>query len=262
MSGRRSIAVCTRLHYSNSMTAAVDVAKIVRFLDSAGRYADAVVVAFGGTDAQLAELQACVDGWVGGERPAVTVLPVRPWGQFVGPLNALLGWVVQGSWDLACFQSLEVRIDDPAAVLALAGAVEPDTLVAGAALCGHAFAVGTHAVNGRTVPWNTLAVWDARKLGLLGFPLVADGRPGEGGFEGGVEEVAAVCSLQRLRPSDTRVKLLRIASLATSWDVLFADPERAAWHDRKMVSKVTRPQAQLEAMGIFAGDVTHIDLAC
>ncbi len=42
------------------------------------------------------------------------------------------------------------------------------------------------ALTGRTVPWNTFAVWRVRELALLGFPLVGDGTAEDRGI-GGVE---------------------------------------------------------------------------
>lgn len=45
----------------------------------------------------------------------------------------------------------------------------PDDLVVGAALAGHAFQGGqTVELTGVTTPWNTLALWDVRKLAKLG----------------------------------------------------------------------------------------------
>jgi hypothetical protein len=44
---------------------------------------------------------------------------------------------------------------------------------------------------------------------------------------------------------------------AMSWNTTFADPARQAYHQRKMQSKVSRPAAQLQALGISAGVVRH-----
>jgi len=54
-------------------------------------------------------------------------------------------------------------------------------IVAGPALPGHAAltATGTTAITGRTIPWNTYALWDVRSLALTGFPLVTEGVHGE-----------------------------------------------------------------------------------
>ena len=42
-----------------------------------------------------------------------------------------------------------------------------------------------------------------------------------------------------------------------AWDTKFEDPERQAYHDRKMKSKDIRPAKQLAAMGILSGTVVH-----
>lgn len=41
-------------------------------------------------------------------------------------------------------------------------------------------------VRGRTVPWNTFAIWDVGALGTTGFPLIGDGVAGRRDI-GGVE---------------------------------------------------------------------------
>jgi hypothetical protein len=41
-------------------------------------------------------------------------------------------------------------------------------------------------VRGRTVPWNTFAIWDVNALGTTGFPLIGDGVAGRREI-GGVE---------------------------------------------------------------------------
>jgi hypothetical protein len=50
-----------------------------------------------------------------------------------------------------------------------------DALVVGSVLEGHDFRVGYNQLRGRTTPWNTLAVWDVKKLSVFGFPLIGDG---------------------------------------------------------------------------------------
>jgi hypothetical protein len=60
------------------------------------------------------------------------------------------------------------------------------TLVVGWALEGHDFLVGDRMLTGRTVPWNTLALWAVDKLGWTGFPMIGDGIAGNRQM-GGVE---------------------------------------------------------------------------
>jgi hypothetical protein len=57
-------------------------------------------------------------------------------------------------------------------------------------LSGHEFSEGEQIARGRTVPWNTFAVWSIRELALTGFPLVGDGYPARDdapAIPGGVE---------------------------------------------------------------------------
>merc|ERR1719181_857769 len=52
-----------------------------------------------------------------------------------------------------------------------------NVLVVGPVLDGHVFQAGEQPLNGRTTPWNTLALWSVRKLALTGFLCIADGLP-------------------------------------------------------------------------------------
>eukprot|EP00438_Fugacium_kawagutii_P024755 Skav213505 [mRNA] locus=scaffold3849:268322:291457:- [translate_table: standard] len=54
---------------------------------------------------------------------------------------------------------------------------DADTLVVGPAMDGHRFRPGERILDGRTSPWNTLALWSVRKLALTGFLCIADGLP-------------------------------------------------------------------------------------
>ena len=98
-------------------------------------------------------------------------------------------------------------------------------------------------LTGRTVPWNTLAVWSVTKLALTGFPFVADGlhplndnRTGGIG-PAGVEESLAVALLQRALSEERAVaKLVRVGGV--TWETDFGGDEgRREWHERKMRSR-------------------------
>lgn len=107
---------------------------------------------------------------------ALTVLHVPVWGAFVPALNTLLGEAQRQGRKYVLYQSLEVLC--PAPVLRqLLDHFTPDTLVVGPVLDGHSFEPGEQPLNGRTTPWNTLALWSMRKLGLTGFLSIADGMP-------------------------------------------------------------------------------------
>eukprot|EP00927_Polykrikos_kofoidii_P041948 TRINITY_DN3582_c0_g1_i5.p1 TRINITY_DN3582_c0_g1~~TRINITY_DN3582_c0_g1_i5.p1 ORF type:complete len:842 (+),score=109.48 TRINITY_DN3582_c0_g1_i5:98-2527(+) len=122
--------------------------------------------------------EATVRGIVEEETPDlnVHVLSVPCWGAFVPALNTLLGFAQAKSFRYILFQSLEVRCG-PAVLTRLLDFFTRDTLVVGPEMPGHAFSLGEAALNGRTVPWNTLALWSVRKLALTGFLSIADGMP-------------------------------------------------------------------------------------
>ena len=48
-------------------------------------------------------------------------------------------------------------------------------MVIGPVMAGHDFRGGDVPVTGRTVPWNTFAIWNLNILALSGFPLIGDG---------------------------------------------------------------------------------------
>ena len=116
---------------------------------------------------------------------SIDIVKVSPWGNFIPALNALVSWAaattVSSVNPLLLFISAETQLT-AASVDALCEHMDATTLVAGARLQGHDYqsepSSGSAKVvelNGRTTPWNTAAVWNLRKLSLLGFPLVAEG---------------------------------------------------------------------------------------
>jgi len=138
------------------------------------------------------------------------------------------------------------------------------TLCVGAALPGHDFTIGNNKrviLTGRTTPWNTLALWNAAKLALTGFPMVGEGvhyDSSDGSkIEGGVEEVSTIALLQTLLPSGTaEAKLIMVPGV--DWEQRFEDEERRKWHAHKMQSKLSRPAKHLELMGLQnKGTVLH-----
>ena len=207
----------------------------------------------------------------------VRVVAVTPWGMFVPGLNAL----VQLSLDLGCdhllFSSVETDVSIEG-VSALRQRMTADTLVVGAAFGDHAFQRGVRSkagasttldtgtteyyLAGDTCPWNTLALWHAPTLALVGFLGVSEGLDvANNRADGGVEEMAAIAVLQLMHPRRSRAELCKVPGLA--WDVasFSSDPARKEWHARKMASKVSRPAAQLAQLpGVPPGLVHHADL--
>jgi hypothetical protein len=213
------------------------------------------------------------------------VLPVTPWGKFVPALNALVQFAAasvnpplhEKHSDPSCcrhqilFCSAETACSAQA-VQTLQSHLRPDTAVVGACLPGHEYK-GTATttisdddnnepiiaeLNGRTSPWNTLALWNLRKLALTGFLLVSDGllSDDESDPSFGIEEVVATCLLQKLLGAEqAKSKLVQLTS-EVDWNQEFDDPARQKWHEQKMASKLSRANRQLELTGL-SGVVHH-----
>jgi MFS family permease len=231
------------------------------------------------------------------------VLHVPCWGTFVPALNVLLDHSQRTGMTHILYQSLEV-VCDPAVLQQMQNHFGPDVLVVGPELPGHTFEEGEQMLNGRTTPWNTLALWSVRKLALTGFLRIADGLPQGGAANAelveptspkrqlsveeaeiagellgsdtwwarqvtpaairdkdvpaGVEEVTAIALLQHLlgRGHAIAVLLKLPDNLAekVSWKSDWGgDERRKQWHEYKMKSKVSRPQAQL--LQLFKGSL-------
>jgi hypothetical protein len=197
----------------------------------------------------------------------IHILPVTPWGKFVPALNALVRYAhAEIQADYILMVSAEVSAS-PASIQALYNHCQEVTaddgsyvLVAGAALNGHLYDVpaaehskgvrNSRPLNGRTCPWNTLAMWNLSKLILTGFLSVSDI-----GSSAGIEECAVVAIHQQIFPQ-ARAKLVRL--LDVEWQECFADEERRLWHENKMNSKIERAEAQLAMLGLArSGRVEH-----
>jgi hypothetical protein len=224
----------------------------------------------------------------------LTVLAVQPWGKFAPALNALVSWAAANSGPTIGTTSLLVDAPDesfPAilfcsaettvsasAISYLASQLHSDTLVCGAVLPGHDYqgsgsllngnaAMVATELNGRTSPWNTLALWNLRKLALTGFLLVSEGLHAHHDLasSAGVEEVVAIAVLQRvLGPNNAKAKLISLVAAAddqngaaesptrttVDWNPVFSDPARQEWHEKKMKSKLERASQQMRLLGL------------
>lgn len=186
------------------------------------------------------------------KKSKIEILPVTPWGKFVPALNALVLYATRiEEADKIMFVSAEVRVSIKT-IETLCQHLDNDenVIVAGAAMNGHLYAGKDMLVelNGRTTPWNTMAIWNLKKLSLTGFVPCSDL-----GFSAGVEECAAIAILQKLFPSSV-AKLVQLDDVA--WNEIFEDEERRKWHEQKMKSKVERPKQQLEKLQL-SGTVFH-----
>ena len=143
----------------------------------------------------------------------IEILPVTPWGKFVSALNALVLYAIHQQADKIMFVSAEVKVSANSIQTLCQQLDNDDTvIVAGAAMNGHLFneASGAEAIdlNGRTTPWNTLAVWDLSKLSMTGFVLCSDLGP-----SAGVEECVAIAMIQKLFPA-SKAKLVKLDDVA------------------------------------------------
>lgn len=254
-----SLVIGTRLHLGNALTAPDDLtSKIAHFHQFCTSQGALGIIAVDATpklehynlvDA-VSQICATLD-----ER--IHVLPVTPWGKFVPALNTLVSYARNQHADRILFISAETSAD-PEDIQQLLTHLEPDTLVVGARLPGHAFRGPCGALSGTTSPWNTLAVWDLKKLALTGFQLVSDGLLTDDKEEPsfGVEEVVAIALLQKVMGKENaKAKLVSLKNV--DWRVdSFEDPERRKWQEEKMKSKDIRAQRQLDLMGL-AGEVYH-----
>lgn len=102
------------------------------------------------------------------------VLHVPMWGAFVPALNTLLGDAQRRGMNYVLYQSLEVNCE-PLVLQRMLDHHTSDTLVVGPELEGHLWKQGEQPLNGRSSPWNTLALWNLRKLALTGFLSIAEG---------------------------------------------------------------------------------------
>lgn len=243
-----NIVIATRLHLGKATSPPTDE-KLASLVQSFGQMAEAVensipVIAVDSTpkiegyDYPDAIRQALP------KDSKIQILPVTPWGMFTPALNALVTYAVEANCNLILFCSAEIKASKEA-IDKLCQQVDQDTIVAGAALPGHLYSPGTQQLNGRTCPWNTLAVWDVKKISLTGFQLCSDL-----GATAGVEECAAVGLLQKLFPSST-AKLIKLDEI--QWEQEFEDEERRKWHEYKMKSKLDRAQVQMEQLGLASG---------
>ncbi|KAJ3290584.1 hypothetical protein HDU76_007376, partial [Blyttiomyces sp. JEL0837] len=91
-----------------------------------------------------------------------------------------------------------------------------DTLVVGKCFGDHEFHTTEDSeavlpLTGITTPWNTLAIWNVRKLALTGFLAVAEGFAAFATV-GGVEEVSVIALHQLLHPTTSKAKLAKFKS--------------------------------------------------
>ena len=195
------------------------------------------------------------------------ILEVSPWGNFIPALNALTSWSCQHQVKygntVIMFISAETTLTKEAATEMIKH-MSDDTLVVGAALPGHDYQGNGNKngvevrLDGRTCPWNTVAMWNLDKLPLLGFPLVAEGlyQLEDGSMvSGGIEEFSAILLQQKMNPNNSKAKLVKVPGV--EWEQNFEDEERKKWHEAKMNSKASRAEVHRSVIGGGEGTVIH-----
>lgn len=185
----------------------------------------------------------------------IELLHVQNWMGYTHPLNMSVERALALNTRKMLFQSIEVDIslDD---VEILQTYLDEKTLVVGGKLNEkHGSEYGENEIHGWNCPWNTLALWDLEKLALTGFLSVSSGNVN--GVEGGIEELATISLLQKLKPSEMNAKLVSLPSLF--WETSWTCRERERYHQRKMDSKDERAKVQLEKLNIEPGKVLILE---
>ncbi|TYZ68925.1 hypothetical protein PybrP1_009105 [[Pythium] brassicae (nom. inval.)] len=282
-----SLVVATRVHWSThrllpheQLDVDAELRPLLAFCARAASFAAGALVAVGvppaasdAPDSPLAksafEVVARLRLETASTGARVVVLPLLQWGRFVPALNALVAAAATHfpSARLLLLQSLEV-VADAAAVTFLASRFEVGRdLVVGAALPGHDFRPShgesesesgdTLQLDGRTTPWNTLALWDLARLALVGFPLLGDALTLDAA-SAGVEEVSTIALYQQLFPDASAAKLCAVPGIEWRVDGFDSD-ERRSWQERKMASKLQRAETQIAHFGLAKrGTVRHV----
>jgi len=249
---KSKIMVGTRIHRKNAKPdEPINMEPLMKMAESLD-YCDQLVVAVDASDMELVnQVKAVLENL-----DKVNIIEVPLW-QFTPALNALLTFAMINRYQYIIYQSIEVQVN-PLDVDKMFRLLTTDVLVVGLAFPDHQFEVGEHTINGGNTPWNTMAIWDVKKLGLIGFLASADGLIE--GVEPGVEEVAAISLLQMLHPKSSKAILFQSKGEGgdKKWKTEWSDPERKAWHEKKMASKISRPATQLAALNLTPGEVIHI----
>lgn len=201
----------------------------------------------------------------------VHVENIEHWSGVTGALNRLIKVAVDKFQATSLLlQSPEVSVE-PRTVSLLKDTLHstPGCLVVGHWLPGHYHQRGDSAaapfksaeeldLGGLTSPWNTLAIWDVKRLQRTGFPDYADRVE-----PAGMEEVGTIALQHKLfGDADSKAVVVRTTGdEQLRWDCEFHDDrERRKKHESKMQSKVMRAQVILDQLGISPSDVkvTHI----
>lgn len=239
----------TRLHSANAKKTSIEIDDLKRWCDQVLSYCDYLIIA---VDAEYASK---FHDELAGYNKNIRVITINSWISYTHPLNTILEEAMHAGANEILFQSIEV-VTSIQTVRKLKAYLKDDTLVIGAKLSGHCWdddkAV---AITGSSTPWNTLALWNVKKLGLTGFLSVSSGSLV--GIPGGVEEAVTISLLQHLNPNTMKAKIVNIADVVwkTQWECNY----RTNYHNEKIASKDLRSKIQLDKLGIASGLVEIVD---
>jgi hypothetical protein len=93
----------------------------------------------------------------------------------VRPLNHILDLSLRQNAKILIYQSVEIDVLE-SQIQRLKLHLDDQTLVVGAKIIDqHGSSRGRIPLSGWDSPWNTLALWNPEKLGLIGFPAISGG---------------------------------------------------------------------------------------
>jgi hypothetical protein len=175
-----------------------------------------------------------------------------PSNNFVRPLNHILDIALSHRAHGLIYQSIEIDVRSDQ-IETLKDHLDEHTLVVGAKIVdNHGSAPGVVPLSGWDSPWNTLALWNPQKLGMIGFPTISGGLLAD--LPGGAEEVAVISLLQKLFSKSYQAKLVDVGPV--HWDVNFESVLRSRYHEEKLRSKSRRAARQVEVLGLSPGIVS------
>jgi hypothetical protein len=237
------LIVGTRIH-TNCGSTFPDINQFSYWCKLALEYADCLLIA---TDDHLFQLlsQMCAPF------DKVYLLQVSPWTSVVTALNSILAQAIRLKGQSLLLQSFEVHVSTNS-VEVMRHHLGVDTVVVGARLNpDHGGSPGIKPIDGLTSPWNTLALWDLKKLSLTGF-LEASCEL-LNGIHGGMEEVSTISLLQHLFPFQSKAKVVALPDI--EWKVFWNDEHRLRYHHQKMITKRARAEMQLAHFPVPRGVV-------
>jgi hypothetical protein len=125
---------------------------------------------------------------------------------FVRRLNHILDIALSHRAHGLIYQSVEIDVRSYQ-IETLKDHLDEDTLVVGAKIVDdHGSAPGVVPLSGWDCPWNTLALWNPQKLGVIGFSPISGGLLAD--LPRGAEEVAVISLLQKLFSKSYQAKLV------------------------------------------------------